>query len=76
MRWLALLLLKARLAYLDGLAAHHQMMAADAEDAVARHAGRWNQLYDEVRAVRRRISMLEPAQKMLRQALRGSRIRP
>lgn len=75
MRVLRLLWLKARVAYLEGLADHHQIMAAEAEDAVARHAARWNELFDELRSVRASISMLERPSVMLRQALRGSRVR-
>lgn len=75
MRWLALLVLKLRAAYIESVAEYHQAEASAAEDRVAMHAQRWNALYDRLQSVRSRIAALESPQVMLRQALRGSRVR-
>ena len=75
MRWLVLLGLKLRAVYIDSVASYHQAEAADAENRMAMHAERWGVLYDRLQTVRSRIACLESPRKMLRQALRGSRVR-
>ena len=70
-----LLWLKLRAAYIEAIASYHQVEAADAEERVAMHAARWGVLYDRLQTVRARIACLESPRKMLRQALRGSKVR-